>query len=75
MAIQVGVWKEGMLREIWFAKAHFKSFQGGITLAAGLKGHSCDILTKNLVIFCPCHENLPEDKLKSNALTSLSEQI
>lgn len=74
-AIQVRAWNEWMLREIWFVKAHFKSFQSGITLAAGLRGHSCDILKKNLVIFCPCHENLPEHKLKSNALISLPEQI
>lgn len=44
-------------------------------IGSWFSGHSCDILTKNIVIFCPCHENLPEATLKRNALISLPEQF
>lgn len=33
-------------------------------------GHSCDILVKNLVSFCPCLENLSEIEFKHNGLIS-----
>lgn len=36
--------------------------QRGRLLSMGLR-NSCDILTKNVVGFCPCLKNLPEAKL------------
>ena len=32
------------------------------------RDHSCDILSKNVIDFCPCPKNLPEAKLKSFGL-------
>ena len=34
---------------------------------------SCDILVKNVYIFCPCPKNQPETKLKSYRLTVFAE--
>lgn len=39
------------------------------------KGHSCDILVKNLTPFCPRPKTLAEVKLKNNGLISLKEEI
>ena len=36
---------------------------------------SCDILVKNVVVFCPCLKNLPEAKVKSFGLIPLAEEI
>lgn len=57
-------------------EACLKEFQSGTKTVSNLiKGHPCDILAKNLAVFCPCHENLSEAKFKSNGFTSSVEQI
>lgn len=49
-------------------------------LGAGLEAiheaiHTCDILAKNLAVFCPCPKNLQEAELKRNVLASLAEEL
>lgn len=39
------------------------------------RGHSCDLLAKNVAAFCPCPKRLPEARLKSFRLTELAEEI
>ena len=37
--------------------------------------HSCDILAKEVVAFCPCPKSLPEAKVKSFPLILLAEEF
>ena len=39
------------------------------------KNRSCDILVKNVTIFCPCPKSLPKSKVKQFGLSSLAEEI
>ena len=36
---------------------------------------SCGVLVKNVAVFCPCPNNMPEAKLKSFGLMVLAEEI
>jgi hypothetical protein len=40
-----------------------------------LENHFCDILDKNVVVFCTCLKILLEAKLKSLGLMALAEEI
>lgn len=59
-----------MLMEMWTLEFQFVRFQGG----GGVKncyhdfaqGHLCDIMTKNLTLFCSCHMTLSEIGGKAN---------
>ena len=39
------------------------------------RDQSCDILVKNVAVFCSCMESLPETKVKSFGLILLTEEI
>lgn len=47
----------------------------GHNISNWARTHSCDVLGKNVVAFCPCPINIPEIELKSFGLISLSEEI
>ena len=39
------------------------------------KDHSCDILVKNVTVFCPCLKSLPEAKVKRFRLIALTKEV
>ena len=67
--------KTAVLRAIQIYDHPVQELSEGRNIFVGPRDCSCDILTGNVVVLCPCLKYLPKAKLKSYGLTSLTKEI
>lgn len=51
-----------MLRTAWTMQAPLKKFEREQYFSNWVRDYACDILAKNVSVFCTCSKNLPEAK-------------